>query len=108
MIVTDLSQAAARKHQYYLQIMRKAQQLNDQKLIRLILKKLADIGRTTAVSTANGCMVIPFPAGHVPPQDIESERPTLWMLIKLTLAIPGSVAALLMLAIYKMGPGLGW
>ena len=104
MIVTDIYQTAARKHQYYMQIMRKAQQLNDQKLIRLILKKLADLGRTAAVSTTNGCMVIPFPSGHVTPRVIESERPTLWMLIKLTLARPGSVVALMLLAIYNMKP----
>ena len=102
MIVTDTIQTAARKHEYYLQMMRKAQQLNDQKLIRLILKKMAHLGRTAAISTANGCMVIPFPAVHVPAQVIESERPSLWMLVKLTLAIPGSLAALFLLAIYKM------
>ena len=104
MIVTDIYQTAARKRDYYLQIMRKAQQLNDQKLIRLILKKLAHIGRTDAVSTANGCMVIPFPVGNVPAAVNESERPTLWMLVKLTLAIPGSLTALLLLAIYNMKP----
>ena len=98
----DSAQTAARKHQYYLQMMRKAQQLNDQKLIRLILKKLAHLGRTGAVSTNNGCIVIPFPAVHAPDEVSESERPSLWMLVKLTLAIPGSVAALLLLALYNM------
>lgn len=100
--MTDTAQTAARKHQYYLQMMRKAQQLNDQKLIRLILKKLAHLGRTGAVSTTNGCMVIPFPAVHAPAEVSESERPSLWMLVKLTLAIPGSVAALFLLALYNM------
>jgi len=102
MIVTDTAQTAARKHEYYLQMMRKAQQLNDQKLIRLILKKLAHLGRTAAVSTDNGCIVIPFPAVHAPVQVIEPERPSLWMLVKLTLAIPGSLAALFLLAFYNM------
>ena len=102
MIVTDTAQTAARKHEYYLQMMRKAQQLNDQKLIRLILKKLAHLGRTAAVSTVNGCIVIPFPAVHAPAEVIKSEPPTLWMLVKLTLAIPGSLAALFLLAFYNM------
>ena len=106
--MTDTAHTAARKHQYYLQMLRKAQQLNDKKLLRLILKKLASLGRTEAVSTASGCMVIPFPAVYAPLEVMESERPSLWLLVKLTLAIPGSVAALLLLAVYKMGPGLGW
>ena len=106
--MTDTAKTAARKHQYYLQMMRKAQQLNDQKLLRLILKKLAHLGRTGAVSTTNGCMVIPFPVVRTPAAVMESERPSLWMLIKLTLAVPGSLAALLLLSIYKLGPSIVW
>ena len=106
--MNDTYQTAARKHQYYMQIMRKAQQLNDQKLIRLILKKLTHLGRAGTVSTTSGCMIIPFPAVHSPVEVSEAERPSLWMLVKLTLAIPGSLAALLLLAIYNIKPGLTW
>jgi hypothetical protein len=69
--MADTPQAAARRCEYYLQMMRKARQLNDQILIRLILKKLARLGRTGARSTAGGCMVFPFPAIQAPAQTLD-------------------------------------
>ncbi len=69
--MADTPQAAAQRREYYLQMMRKARQLNDQILIRLILKKLARLGRTGARSTAGGCMVFPFPAIQAPVQTLD-------------------------------------
>jgi len=100
--VADKFGAVAQKRNYYLQIMQKAQQLNDQILIKLILKKLAGLGMASAVSTTSGCIIIPFPTVHYSTQAIEYERPNWWMLFKLTLAIPGSLAALFLLAVYRM------
>ena len=54
-------EANAQKRDYYLQIMQKAQQLNDQILIKLLLKKLAHLGMTNSVFTATGCNIIFFP-----------------------------------------------
>jgi hypothetical protein len=51
--------------------MQKARQLNDQILVRLILKKLARLGRSGAMSTANGCMVFPFPAIQAPAESLD-------------------------------------
>ena len=69
--MADTPQAAAHRREYYLQMMRKARQLNDQILIRLILKKLARLGRTGAMSTAGGCMVFPFPAIQAPAESLD-------------------------------------
>jgi hypothetical protein len=100
--VADSSGSVAQKRDYYLQMMQKAQQLNDRILIKLILKKLARLGMTGAVSTSSGCTIIPFPTDHCAADVTEYERPTWWMLFKLTLAIPGSLAALFLLAFYRM------
>jgi len=100
--VADIFGAVAQKRDYYLQMMQKAQQLNDQILIKLILKKLARLGMTSAVSTAGGCIIIPFPSVHYSTKVAEYERPTWWILFKLTLAIPGSLVALFLLAFYRM------
>jgi len=103
--VSDMYEAVAQKRAYYLQIMQKAQQLNDQTLIKLILKKMARLGLANAVSTAGGCTVIPFPTLHYSTEFKKYERPTWWMLFKLTLAIPGSLVGLILLAYYRWGPG---
>ena len=58
--MADSLGSVAQKRDYYLQMMQKAQQLNDQILIKLILKKLALLGMTGAVSTTSGCTIIPF------------------------------------------------
>ena len=103
--MSDIYEAVAQKRAYYLQIMQKAQQLNDQILIKLILKKMARLGLTNAVSTASGCTIIPFPSRSYSAELKEYEPPTWWMLFKLTLAIPGSLVALILLAHYRWLPG---
>ena len=103
--MSDLIDAVEQKRDYYLQIMQKAQQLNDQPLINLILKKLAHLGVTGAVSTSGGCTIIPFPTLPYTPELKEYEPPTWWTLFKLTLAIPGSLVALILLAHYRWLPG---
>ena len=94
------------KHDYYLQIMQKAQKLNDQKLIKLILKKLTQLGITGAISTTSECIVIPFPTIHCSTKVTENVRPDWWTLAKLTLAIPGSLVALFLLSAYRIKPDL--
>jgi hypothetical protein len=103
--VADAFGTVAQKRDYYLQIMQRAQQLNDQILIKLILKKLARLGMTSEVSAASGCIIIPFPTVQYSTKFKEYERPTWWTLFKLTLAIPGSLFALMLLAYYSYGPG---
>jgi hypothetical protein len=105
LIVSDSLEAVEQKRDYYLQIMQKAQQLNDQPLINLILKKLAHLGLTNAVPSASGCTIIPFPSLPYSTEFKEYEPPTWWMLFKLTLAIPGSLVALILLAHYRWLPG---
>ena len=102
------SESVARKRDYYLQIMQKAQQLNDQPLINLILKKLAHLGLSNAISTASGCTIIPFPTPPYSNELKEYEPPSWWMLFKLTLAIPGSLVALILLAHYRWLPPGGF
>ena len=103
--MSDSLEAVEQKRDYYLQIMQKAQQLNDQPLINLILKKLARLGMRSAVSTADGCTIIPFPTLPCAPELKEYEPPIWWTLFKLTLAIPGSLVALILLAHYRWLPG---
>ena len=62
--MADTPQTYERKRDFYLQLMRKAQVLDDQVLVKMILKKLAGLGTAGAVSTAGGCTVIPFPIGR--------------------------------------------
>ena len=100
--MTNTFGTAAKKRDYYLQIMQKAQQLNDQILIKLILKKLARLGITGPVSTTSGCIIIPFPNVQCSTKFKEYERPDWWTLIKLTLAVPGSLVAFFLLAIYRL------
>jgi len=51
--MADTTQTVARKRNYYHQIMQKAQQLGDQTLVRIILKKkLAYLSVASAVSSA--------------------------------------------------------
>ena len=101
LIVADTFGTSLEKRDYYLQIMQKAQQLNDQILIKLILKKLARLGMTSAVSATSGCTIIPFPTVQYSTKCKEYERPTWWTLFKLTLAVPGSLVALMLLAYYR-------
>jgi hypothetical protein len=104
--VSDIHEAVTQKRYYYLQIMQKAQQLNDQILIKLVLKKLARLGLAGADYTTSGCTIIPFPSVHYPPNIKEYERTSWWMLFKLTLAIPGSLVGLILLAYFRWGPGV--
>lgn len=99
------SEFSEQKRDYYLQIMQKAQLLNDRPLINLILKKLTCLGMTSAVSTASGCIIIPFPTLPYSPELKEYEPLNWWTLFKLTLAIPGSLVALILLAHYRLLPG---
>ena len=96
----------AQKRDYYLQILQKARELNDQILVRLTSKKLALLGMTAAVSTKSGCMIIPFPNANNLNEPVEYERPSWWLLFKLALAVLGSLVALLLLAFYRYGPGV--
>ena len=98
--MVDIAQVVARKRAYYLQIMRKARQADDPILVKMILRKLAGLGMVNAVSTAGGCTVIPFPTVHVPVVSNAPEQPLWWVLMKLTVALPGSLAALLLLSVY--------
>jgi len=106
--VPDRLEDVEQKRDYYLQIMQKAQQLNDQPLINLILKKLSRLGLAGAVSTDSGCTIIPFPSPSCPPEFQEFEPPTWWTLFKLTLAIPGSLVLLFLLAYYRFPIETGW
>ncbi len=99
-------EAAARKRDYYLQIMHKAQRLNDQILIQLILKKMARLGLTNTVTTPGGCTIIPFPSVHCAADPQDYEPTSGWTLVKLTLAIPGSVLALFLVSYFRWGPGI--
>jgi len=98
--VADTPRTFERKRDYYLQLMRKAQMLDDQVLVKMILKKLAGLGAAGAVSTAGGCTVIPFPIGRSPADTNSYEPTSWWVLFKLTLAIPGSQVALFLLSVY--------
>jgi hypothetical protein len=100
--VADTPQTYERKRDFYLQLMRKAQMLDDQVLVKMILKKLAGLGPAGAVSTAGGCTVIPFPIGRTPADSNPFEPTSWWVLFKLTLAIPGSLTALFLMCIYYM------
>jgi hypothetical protein len=79
--------------------MRKARQADDPILVKILLRKLADLGTLGAVTTAGGCRVIPFPTAQAPAVSQAPEQPLWWVLVKLTLAIPGSLAALLALSV---------
>jgi hypothetical protein len=99
-----MKQPTARQRDYYLQMMQKAQQLNDQGLIHLIVKKMAGLGMPGALTTASGCQVIPFPPLLNRETNMEPEPPLWWVLIKLTVLIPGSLTILLLLAMYSNYP----
>ena len=100
--MADTSMDVAQKHDYYLQIMQKAKQFNDQILIKLIKKKIAHLGLANAFSTSGGCIIIPFPTIDNRIESTDDEQLTWWLLLKLTLAIPGSLVALFFLAFYGM------
>ena len=77
--------------------MRKARQVDDPILMKIILRKLAGLG---TITTTGGCTVIPFPTTEAAAVPARSEQPLWWVLVKLTLAIPGSLTALLLLSKY--------
>ncbi len=107
--MADTFGTVSQKRDYYLQIMQKAQKLNDQILIKLILKKMTRLGITGAVSTTGECTIIPFPTIHCSTKLKEYDRTTWWTLVKLTLAVPGSLVALFLLAVYNLTPkGVMW
>lgn len=99
--VTDTLQSIARKRAQYLQLMSRARQADDPILVKMILRKLAGLGKGGAVTTAGGCTVIPFPTTQAPAVSRAPEQPLWWVLVKLTLAIPGSLAALMFLSVYS-------
>ena len=105
--MADTFGSVLQKRDYYLQIMQKAQQLNDQTLINLILKKMGRLGMTDTDATTNGCTIIPFPTLQYSAKCKEYERISWWTILKLTLAVPGSLVALLLLAYYRYGPATG-
>ena len=100
--MVDTLGTVTQKRDYYLQIMQKARKLNDQILIDLILKKLAQLNMMSVTSTTSGGIIIPFPPVQSSTEWKEHESPFWWTIFKLTLAIPGSVAALFLLAVYRM------
>jgi hypothetical protein len=106
--VVDIDDAVREKREYYLQIMQKAQQLNDHHLIRLIIKKMSCLGLNAAVSKTSGCSIITFPSRPYQAEPKDYERPSMWLLLRLALAIPGSLIALLLLAYYRMDPSIYW
>ena len=99
--MADTPQSAENKRASYLQLMRQARQADDPILVRMIIRKLAGLGTMGAVTTPGGCTVIPFPATKAPAVPSEPEQPLWWVLLKLTLAIPGSMAALMLLSMYS-------
>lgn len=100
--MVDIFEDTIQKRDQYLQLMQQAKQLNDQGLIQLIVKKLAYLGITNAISTTNGCTIIPFPTDYNPHPLAKDEPLTWWLIVKLTLAIPGSMVALFLLSYYSM------
>ena len=105
----DTSKINEQKRDQYLQIMEKAQKMDDQKLICLILKKLADLGRAGVTTTESGCMIIPFPGVEYPPPiSPRYERESWWTLLKLALAVPGSLIMLFLIAYFRGVPPPGW
>lgn len=103
--MSDSILSIEQKRDHYLQIMSKAQKLNDQILVKLILKKLARTSMTSAVSTENGCMIIPFPAIQYTNSIHTYEHTSYWTLAKLTIVIPGSLIAFLFLTYFRFVPG---
>ena len=88
-----------KKREYYLQIMHKARQINDQGLIRLITRKLINLEPSRPIAFANGCSIIPFPLSASPPH-IKHEKPTIWTYLKVAMIFPGSLIILILLSHY--------
>ena len=88
-----------KKREYYLQIMHKARQINDQRLIRLIAKKLVHLDSSKPTALASGCSIIPFPLSANAPTS-KLERPSFWTYLKVAMIFPGSLILLLLLAHY--------
>ena len=94
---------AADKQQDYLCLLAQARNINDRCLVRLILKRLSGIQAPAPVCRPHGSGdVICFPL--MPAADVSRPPgpPMWWMLIKMTLLIPGSFIALMLLAIFRM------
>ena len=73
--MAESSPAVARKRNYYLQIMQTARQMDDQNLVRIILKKMTDLGLSTgAVSNTYRCKVIPIPTIYSLSQTLNQEQ----------------------------------
>ena len=105
----DTTKLNEEKRDQYMQIMEQAQKIDDQKLIRLILKKLADLGRAGVTTTNSGCMIIPFPGVDYPPPISPCyERESWWTLFKVALAVPGTLIALFLVAYFRGVPPVGW
>ncbi len=97
--MTQTSLNLDKKREYYLQIMHKARQINDQRLIRLIAKKLIHLEPSKPTALAGGCSIIPFPlSAHAP--RIKPERPTFWTYLKVAMIFPGSLIILLLMSYY--------
>ena len=106
--MADIFETIEQRRDNYLQIMQKAEQLNDQTLVKLIVKKLAALGKTAPdLNTSGRCIIIPFPAARQPVR-VNEYRPTWWTIFRLTLAIPGRLTALFLLAHFRWGPGVYW
>lgn len=91
------------KQRAYLALLENARQLNDRGLVRLVLKKLNQLSPTPPTGAFDrNCAVITFPLTPSQRLPLEPESASWWMLIKLTLAVPGSVTALFLLSVYAM------
>jgi hypothetical protein len=62
LMVVDTPQTVASKQNRYLRLMRKAQQLHDPLLVRLILQKLALLNKTGSRPATDKRVIIPFPS----------------------------------------------
>ena len=61
-MVVNTRETVESKQSRYLRLMRKAQQLDDQLLVRLILRKLAHLDKTGSRLTTGRRVIIPFPS----------------------------------------------
>jgi hypothetical protein len=99
MILKQASSNLEKKREYYLQIMHKARQINDQGLIRLITRKLIHLDPSRTMALTSGCSIIPFPLStHIP--RTKHEKPTIWTYLKVAMIFPGSLIVLILLSHY--------
>ena len=71
--MVDTPETIASKHSCYLRLMRKAQQLGDQILVRLILQKLNTHGRSGYTSATDKKVIIQFPGMQASAETIDCE-----------------------------------